>query len=459
MFARLFACACALVCLGTGALIQAEGVQTVFRDYSAMYERLCPGIAIVHADGGRGSGFLVDKSGLIVTNHHVCRNSRYLAVKFPGRPKVRAAFVVLNPRYDYAILRVNPSVVAGIEPLALLSPEKEASVKAGIPVLAFGSPLSQSYMMTQGIVSKVEENALLGDFLLKPGNSGGPLVNLDSEVIGVNTFGVNDIAGAVRIACLRGDLDRLKASPSLPEVSAAPLPEIRPKRYPVAPLKDKLLGDKLEIDDYRLDAGKFTVFALTPVLLAKQEVQEDMVQAANRYNRRGKKMPDKRFDPIDEPFYEWYRNAAPFLDYAVTIKVSPDFGMTGGSKFLAVMAGIAAMGGNRNAADNLYLNYEYKAEFDRMVLYRDGEVVEPIHPGRAITEAALQNSMACFVDEAYSGLYQYDPKVFLDGDEYVIEVYDGREPDEAHRKIKLKADSKLIRQIRSDFSELGENER
>ncbi len=78
------------------------GVKTLFRDYSDLYARLCPSIAIVYADSGRGSGFLVSRNGLVVTNHHVVRNSRHLAVKFPDGPKVAAEYVSLSPRHDYA---------------------------------------------------------------------------------------------------------------------------------------------------------------------------------------------------------------------------------------------------------------------------------------------------------------------------------------------------------------------
>jgi len=53
-------------------------------------------------------------------------------------------------------------------------------------VVAFGSPRSQTFLMTQGIISKVEDRVLLGDFLIDHGNSGGPLLNMRGEVIGIN---------------------------------------------------------------------------------------------------------------------------------------------------------------------------------------------------------------------------------------------------------------------------------
>src|SRR5262249_20943216 len=73
--------------------------QKVAYDYSRMYDALNPSVVKIHTDSGTGSGFLVSKEGLIATNHHVVRNSRFVAVQFSDGRKVRADIVVLNPRY------------------------------------------------------------------------------------------------------------------------------------------------------------------------------------------------------------------------------------------------------------------------------------------------------------------------------------------------------------------------
>src|SRR5262249_60378279 len=112
----------------------------------------------------------------------------------------------VNPHYDMAVLKVNSDVVKGIEPLPILPVEKESTMKVGIPVVAIGSPLNQKFLMTQGILSKVDEATVLGDFLLQAGNSGGPLMNSEGEVIAINTFGEGSIGGAIRVAALRSFL-------------------------------------------------------------------------------------------------------------------------------------------------------------------------------------------------------------------------------------------------------------
>jgi hypothetical protein len=437
-------------------VVIAQEAQRVVYDYSVMYEALNPSIVKIHADGGFGSGFLISQNGLIATNHHVVENSRYLAVQFADGRKVKADLVVLNPRYDLAILKVNSSLVSSLKALALLPPEKDSTVKAGKPVVAFGSPLSQTFLMTQGIISKVEENVLLGDFLIQPGNSGGPLVNLNGEVVGINTFGQSGISGAVRVGLLRETLKRPDVEKySQEEPSAELLPTINPRRYPTEVLKAKILEEKLDWEAYRFDGGKFVVTVITPALVGKVQVQDDLQQAANRYKRRGKKIKDTSYQAIDEPFYEWHRNAVSQLDYAVRFEIKPDFGLTTGSKWAAALTGIGSAL-SRQPTRNLHLNMEFKAEFQDFRLYRDGQLIQPIHPGRQITEASFDSSLATFVDEAYSGIFMYSPEEFTSGNEFMIEIYDAREPEKVHKTVKLKSDSKLIKQIRSDFANTTE---
>jgi hypothetical protein len=392
---------------------------------------------------------------MIATNHHVVRNARYLAVEFPDGRKVTADIVVLDAEHDVAILKVNRSLVGGIAPVPLLPKEKDASVVAGIPVVAFGSPLSQTFLMTQGIVSKVEPGVLLGDFLIQPGNSGGPLVNLEGDVIGINTFAESRISGAVRVNVLRNVLARpdvANYSGAEPDATLLPVPDR--DRYPAATLRDRILKEPLDAEVYSLDGGKFTITAITPVLIGKMQVQADLQQAANRYTRRAKKIKDEKYDPVDEPFYDWLRNATSLMDFVVTFEVKPDFGQTTGSKWASALNAFSAgMSGTPTMPTRQTM--EFKSEFQELKLYRDGALVRPITPGRQITEQSINNPWMTFVDEAYSGWYVYDPSVFMTGQVFRFDVYDAREPGRVHKSTSVAASSKLIQQIRRDFSNLG----
>jgi Trypsin-like peptidase domain len=420
--------------------------QAVAYDYSKLYEVASPAVVQVTTDDGSGSGFLITPMGHIATNYHVIRNSRYLAVQFHDGRKVKAAVVAVNPQYDMAILKVNSEVVADIQPLPILPEEKEKSVKVGIPVVAIGSPLNQKFLMTQGILSKVDETTVLGDFLLQSGNSGGPLISTDGEVIAVNTFGEGSISGAIRVAALREFL----SSPELvaQSISVEPPPEqlrsISSVRYPVDVLNKKIELEPLDMDAYRFTGGDFTVTAITPVLIAKLQAAHEKRRASNRQQRRG--TLTAAGEQIQEPYYEWHRSTETSLDYAVTFDIQPATGPTKrsfGSKIVPPMLRFGKAGKTE---------MEFKGEFLEFRIYRDGKLLEPIMPGRVVVEGTTDKKNHRFVDQAYAGNYVYLPDEFLSGSEFKIQIIDARHPNEIHKELIFTVDSKLIKQLRTDFS-------
>src|SRR5689334_815299 len=157
----------------------AMSAQAIAYDFSKLYESVSPAVVQITTDDGSGSGFLITPFGHIATNYHVVRNSRYIAVQFHDGRKVKAEVIATNDKYDLALIKVNSSLVHSIRPLQLLPEENDSTLKVGIPVVALGSPLNQKFLMTQGILSKVDGETLLGDFLLQAGNSGGPLLNIE----------------------------------------------------------------------------------------------------------------------------------------------------------------------------------------------------------------------------------------------------------------------------------------
>jgi Trypsin-like peptidase domain len=419
--------------------------QLVAYDYSRLYEQVSPAVVTVTTDDGSGSGFLANSSGLIATNYHVVRNTRYLAVQFADGRKVRAKVVAVNPFHDMALLKVNSEVVRNIRPLPILPVDKEESVKVGIPVVAIGSPLNQKFLMTQGILSKVDQSTVLGDFLLHSGNSGGPLLNRDGEVIGINTFGEAHIGGAIRVGTLREFLEsaELVRDASQIEPSNELLPSIA-ARYPVDILNHKIENEPLNPAVYRMNAGDFIVIAVTPVFIAKLQVAQQKIRAANRHDRRGKNMSDPNAQGIGDTYYEWQGTTETALDYVITFDVRPMIGPTKRSRAskLSPFTLFGYLGGGE---------VEFKAEFLDLRIYRDGQLIEPILPGRAVI-AGSGGKKHRFVDQAYAGSYSYSPDDFQTGSEFRLEIIDARKPDTVHKGLILTSDSPLIRQLRSDFS-------
>jgi serine protease Do len=139
---------------------------------------------------GMGSGFIIDASGIIVTNNHVVAGADQVVVHLRDGSEYKAYEWKTDPRSDVAIVRIKPSA-----PLPTLKLGDSDASQVGDWVLAVGSPFGLDFTVTAGIISAKgrgqgileREDFLQTDAAINPGNSGGPLLNLDGEVVGINT--------------------------------------------------------------------------------------------------------------------------------------------------------------------------------------------------------------------------------------------------------------------------------
>ena len=140
-----------------------------------------------------GSGFVIDKAGHIVTNYHVVRGANTIQVSFSNNERFKAKLVGVDPSTDVAVLRVEVKSRA-LKSLPLGNSE---SVRVGDQVIAIGNPFGLDRSVTSGIVSAVQRrieapnqlsisHVIQTDAALNHGNSGGPLLNAQGQVIGVN---------------------------------------------------------------------------------------------------------------------------------------------------------------------------------------------------------------------------------------------------------------------------------
>jgi len=134
-----------------------------------------------------GTGFYLEKHKLILTNSHVVTGLKKVVISSKDLKRCEATVVYDDPKYDLAFIRTDALQVK--TPL-LLSNEK---VHDGDKVVAIGHPYGLNYTATEGIVSKADRlqgelEYIQIDAAINPGNSGGPLLNKQGEVIGVNTF-------------------------------------------------------------------------------------------------------------------------------------------------------------------------------------------------------------------------------------------------------------------------------
>ncbi len=140
-----------------------------------------------------GSGFVVDKAGHIVTNYHVVQGARSVEVSFSNNERMKARVVGVDPSTDIAVLQVATHSRA-LTPLPLGDSDK---VQVGDQVVAIGNPFGLDRSISAGIVSALQrgisspngyeiDHAIQTDAALNHGNSGGPLLNAQGQVIGVN---------------------------------------------------------------------------------------------------------------------------------------------------------------------------------------------------------------------------------------------------------------------------------
>ncbi|MEM7499946.1 MAG: DegQ family serine endoprotease [Pseudomonadota bacterium] len=149
-----------------------------------------------------GSGFVISPEGYVVTNNHVIEEADEITVNFADGNSLPAELVGTDPKTDIALLKVEPT-----EPLEFVKFGDSDTSRVGDWVLAIGNPFGLGGSVSAGIISARDRNINAGpydDFIqtdaaINRGNSGGPLFNLDGEVIGVNTAIISPTGGSIGI--------------------------------------------------------------------------------------------------------------------------------------------------------------------------------------------------------------------------------------------------------------------
>ena len=150
---------------------------------------------------GLGSGFLISTDGLIVTNHHVIDNAATVSVKLQDGTEMEATVIGSDPLTDIALLDID-----GDDHATVVFGSSDAA-RVGEEVVAVGSPFGLGGTVTSGIISAKSRNINAGPFddfiqtdaAVNRGNSGGPLFNMQGEVVGVNTAIYSPDGGSVGI--------------------------------------------------------------------------------------------------------------------------------------------------------------------------------------------------------------------------------------------------------------------
>ena len=391
-----------------------EGQPAAQGSEGEVFEAVRRSVFLVETESGHGSGFLVDASGLILTNHHVIAGTLYLAVAVdPGR-KYPAVVVVTDPLQDLAVIRVNPAAVEGVRPLRLT--DETAGVKVGERVLAIGSALTgDGALLTAGIVSRVTADTVIADLNVNPGSSGGPLLSLSGQVIGICTFQLKaatgpGLAGVMRGHVALGAVARAAASLA-PPPPAEPLPVASPIPYPSGPLLERAAAMS-SLSNYEMTSHGMRIHVLTPPAVYF-EAHEAEIRKLREDAVKGRSLSPS-LPGAGRNTYAWQAQTGG-VEAIVGIRVVPE----------------------RHPAGSVV----------RLRLFRNGEEVVPIVPGRFCrpNEQDPPQPMA----ENCLALYQYAPEAFAPRGEIELFVY--LEGERANlRRWRLPA--ALVRRVWLDFA-------
>jgi S1-C subfamily serine protease len=384
-------------------------------DLTALFDKLKNSIFTVHADAKDGSGFLVDPTGLVVTNNHVVQSSGYLALQFDKLRKVPAKLLASNADKDVAILWVNPKAFPEAQVAPLVPADGKAHIEVGQRVFTIGNPFGREKVLTTGVISKVENDAITSDIAINPGNSGGPLFTLDGQAVGITTAGLRTLASIVPIQEARPLLDQARKNmggQSPPGTNLLPVEPV--DHFPAVALRPLLQQQKMDTKPYFFDVGEFQVAVLTPMVRYFLRHEEEMNAARKSAKRTSgdasqAKAPESALSEAQE------------YEATATVVVRPKY--------------------------SVLFKVKFKNGFQKMRLLCGGKEVEPVDPGR--TEFELRDMHGRVADTTYQGRYTYLPEAIAPScGGMSLEIFSEKDPNNPISKV---LDGETVQRVWNDF--------
>ena len=221
----------------------------------------------------QASGFVVDAKGLMMTNQRVIGTATSVEVQLSPAVKVAASVLVADPARDVAVLWIDPKAIASVRPVPLgCAQAARPPVADGQEIFTIGAPLLQQKGMTSGTVSRVEQHAIVSDFMLAAGSAGGPVFTAGGGVIGITSVvdGNDERRGDFRVV-RREDACEVVAAAEKKMKDAAPpsgthLPVEPVRPFPVDALKEAAERRAGSLSPYQMSSSDFDVAFITPVL-------------------------------------------------------------------------------------------------------------------------------------------------------------------------------------------------
>jgi putative serine protease PepD len=396
---------------------------------------------------GRGTGFLVDSTGLVVTNAHLIKGADEVRVQIDSATKVYAKPLVSDDDKDVAVLAINMSHCGACAVLPLFDSSKSTAPVAGDRVLALGSPLNRLSVLSIGIVSSADDHAIVSDAGVNWLNTGGPLINLDGYVIALNStresqLALSDVSAGPRVASstpVSSVVDALqRARTALPSLGAAAptdslLPVLPSDPFPKAPIDAVSALPRLDLDVYRTGGGPFRVLVMTPQVMAWRQVQADKALAARKHDDPRKAAQWRRIDPI-----EGWRDWRDYLDDRRAVVIVNAMPEAAAFPFYE--------------ADKLQ-NFD-GGNFKSMVITRDGVPIVPVEKVRIPAVLNVDEMRATGRQVPMQGIYVYRirdfaPRAVGTTATYAVRIVDAAQPD---KPVSIPIQPAMIEQLWKDFT-------
>jgi hypothetical protein len=416
-----------------------------------LYNTSAQAVFRVEAGLAHGTGFLVDSTGLLLTNDHVIGAADEVTVYVEPTARFHAAVVARDADADVAVLRLPPRVVTGRRTLRLA--DVPVQIGPGDRIITLGFPLSQPLTMTTGMVANVRSGAILIDAPVNPGNSGGPILAPDGSVVAITTFlDASDpgpgLGGGVLVDRARELLEAARKQPG-PVADGKLLAPFPQEAYPVSLLKAvaDTVDPLLFTSGSDMTSGPFSISVSTPLA---------QMLSAITTGRQVSKDRRKREERANVPASQRYSDVAAMRDWmayvgeaeapVVAVQVEPLFGETGGSSFRrGLLTALVGVGGQATV--------RFQGDVRGVVLRRNGTPVEPLRGGHAPMRIGIENDWVDFTDVADFGYYLYPPEVFAPDapqrpPEISLEIDDLKHPG-TKRVVKLPA--LMVARVWNDF--------
>jgi S1-C subfamily serine protease len=391
----------------------------------------------------RGTGFLADSSGLVLTNAHLLDGADEVRVMTDSNTKVYARRLVVDPAHDLAVLVIPAKRCAKCTPLPMFDSTKSAMPTAGDRVLALGSPFNRAGVLSTGIVSNADQQSITSEVSLGYLNTGGPLLNTDGYVVGLNAYRPPSTVGAGRISmsvaapvlasALAHAHDSVTAA-RFKAVTDSLLPVVPREPFPSEPIAAVSgLGATLDLHNYRVEIGPFRVFMMTPQVMAWRQTQAVKALADRKRSDPKKAGGWTTVDPI-EGWRDW-------SDYLGERRAVVVFNVTSDKTAFPFYEADKIQGID-------------EGNFKDLKIYRDGVEIVPVEKVRIPAMLNVDQTKAAGKTVAMQGAYVYRvedfaPRAVGTTAVYTMTIVDAAKPAQPY-KVPLLAAS--VEQMWKDFT-------